>query len=100
MKISVYVFAVLMFTSFTFFACTGKQEKPLDLEQVRKAIGETNAKWTEAFNQGDAAAVYPFKHLVNDSRFQNVPKIIETPGGPKKDAENLGKLRGLISGHP
>jgi uncharacterized protein (TIGR02246 family) len=57
MKISIYVFAVLMFTSFTFFACTGKQEQPLDLEQVRKAIEETNAKWAEAFNQGDAAAV-------------------------------------------
>lgn len=57
MKISIYVFAVLLFMSFTFFACTGKQEKPLDLEQVRKAIEETNAKWAEAFNQGDAAAV-------------------------------------------
>lgn len=37
-----------------------------------------------------------FKHLVNDSRFQNVPMIIETPGGAKKDAENLKKLRGLV----
>jgi len=37
-----------------------------------------------------------FENLVNDTRFQNVPKIIETPGGPQKDCENLAKLRSLI----
>lgn len=37
-----------------------------------------------------------FANFVNDPRFADVPMIIETPGGPKKDAENLAKLRGLI----
>lgn len=37
-----------------------------------------------------------FRHLVNDERFRAVPKIIETPGGPQKDRENLCKLRQLI----
>lgn len=38
-----------------------------------------------------------FACLVNDERFREVPKIIETPGGPEKDAENLEKLRGLVA---
>ena len=37
-----------------------------------------------------------FRYLVNDTRFKDVPKIIETPGGPKKDVENLQVLRDLI----
>jgi len=37
-----------------------------------------------------------FRHLVNDPRFLEVPMIIETPGGPGKDAENLSKLRALV----
>ena len=44
----------------------------------------------------------PFRHLVNDSRFQALPMILETPkgeddqGGGDLDAVNLGVLRGLV----
>lgn len=37
-----------------------------------------------------------FSNLVNDSRFKQVPFIIETPGGWAIDAENLAKLRKLV----
>lgn len=40
----------------------------------------------------------PFRFIINDKRFQNIPMIIETPkdGGYKKDVENLTILRSLI----
>jgi len=40
----------------------------------------------------------PFRHLLNDRRFNRVPKILETPKGPelKEDIENLKVLRSLI----
>ena len=40
----------------------------------------------------------PFRFLVNDKRFVNVPKILETPKGPdlKEDIENLKVLKGLM----
>ncbi|MDP7554879.1 MAG: deoxyribonuclease IV, partial [Nitrospinota bacterium] len=40
----------------------------------------------------------PFEFLVNDRRFANIPKILETPKGPdlKEDVENLKVLKRLI----
>jgi len=40
----------------------------------------------------------PFRFIINDKRFQNIPMIIETPkdGGYKKDIDNLTILRSLI----
>ncbi len=40
----------------------------------------------------------PFRFILNDKRFQNIPMIIETPkdGDYKKDIENLTILRSLI----
>lgn len=40
----------------------------------------------------------PFKFILNDKRFQNIPMIIETPkdSGYKKDVENLTMLKSLI----
>lgn len=40
-----------------------------------------------------------FRLLMNDERFQRVPKILETPKGPdmKEDVENMSVLRGLVS---
>jgi len=40
----------------------------------------------------------PFRFILNDKRFQNIPMIIETPkdDGYKKDIENLTILRSLI----
>lgn len=37
-----------------------------------------------------------FAHFVNDPVWQDIPMIIETPGGAKKDLENLAKLRSLV----
>jgi len=40
-----------------------------------------------------------FKLLMNDMRFENVPKIIETPkqkDGPDTDKMNLNRLRSLV----
>ncbi|MFQ5648701.1 MAG: deoxyribonuclease IV [bacterium] len=37
-----------------------------------------------------------FANLINDPHFKEVPFIIETPGGPEKDNENLAKLRSLV----
>lgn len=39
-----------------------------------------------------------FSFLMNDARFGNIPKILETPKGPemKEDVENMRVLRGLI----
>jgi len=40
----------------------------------------------------------PFRHILNDRRFNRIPKILETPKGPdlKEDIENLKVLRSLI----
>ena len=40
----------------------------------------------------------PFRFILNDPRFANVPKILETPKGDNEemDAINLGILRGLV----
>jgi deoxyribonuclease-4 len=39
-----------------------------------------------------------FRLLMNDERFRNVPKILETPKGPemKEDVRNMRVLRGLV----
>ena len=46
--------------------------------------------------------IEPFRHLVNDSRFVEVPMILETPKGEENganlDSVNLARLRGLIVG--
>ncbi len=41
--------------------------------------------------------IEPFRMLVNDKRFRDVPMILETPKGPdlKEDVENLALLRSL-----
>lgn len=39
-----------------------------------------------------------FSFLMNDARFDNIPKILETPKGPEmnEDVENMRVLRGLV----
>jgi len=39
-----------------------------------------------------------FSFLMNDSRFEKIPKILETPKGPdmKEDVENMKVLRGMV----
>jgi len=41
----------------------------------------------------------PFRMLLNDGRFRELPMVLETPKGPdfKEDIENLKVLRGLIT---
>ena len=40
----------------------------------------------------------PFRFILNDKRFENIPKILETPKGDndEMDTVNLGILRGLV----
>jgi len=44
--------------------------------------------------------VAPFRHLMTDSRFRNVPMYLETPKGEEKGKEldviNLQKLRRMV----
>lgn len=39
-----------------------------------------------------------FAHFMNDSRFENIPFILETPGGVNQDRANIQKLKDLIEG--
>ncbi|MFQ6094023.1 MAG: YybH family protein [bacterium] len=47
-----YAFMFVLLLSLALLSCA----KEMDVAQVRKSIEEANAKWVEAFNQGDAAA--------------------------------------------
>ncbi len=53
----------------------------------------------EAIGQG-AMGLEPFRFLMNDPRFRDTPKVLETPKGPdndhKEDLKNLATLRGLV----
>ena len=51
----------------------------------------------EHIGQG-ALGLEPFRFILNDKRFENIPKILETPKGDndEMDAVNLGVLRGLV----
>jgi deoxyribonuclease-4 len=44
----------------------------------------------------------PFRMLLNDHRFRDLPMVLETPKGPDlaEDRENLRVLRGLVSAGP
>lgn len=51
----------------------------------------------EAIGQG-AMGLEPFRFLMNDPRFADIPKVLETPKGPDgvEDIENLAQLRNLV----
>jgi len=53
MKLSAYVLIFVLFLSFALLSFA----KKMDVNQVRESIKETNAKFTQAFNQCDAAGV-------------------------------------------
>ncbi|MFQ5710050.1 MAG: YybH family protein [bacterium] len=57
MKNSIFILAAVFMLSLVFFSCGGQQNRQVDLAQVRQAIESNNAKFVDAFNQGDAAAV-------------------------------------------
>jgi len=51
----------------------------------------------EHIGQGELG-LNPFRFILHDKRFENIPKILETPKGDndEMDAVNLGILRGLV----
>jgi deoxyribonuclease-4 len=51
----------------------------------------------EHIGQG-AIGLEAFRFLMNDARFTDVPKVLETPKGPEglEDIENLARLRSLV----
>ncbi|MFQ5823866.1 MAG: YybH family protein [bacterium] len=57
MRFSNSVLWFVLILCIALFSCVRPESEELDLVQLRKAIEETNAKFVEAFNQGDAAAV-------------------------------------------
>jgi uncharacterized protein (TIGR02246 family) len=55
MRFPTYVLLFVLGLSLALLSCAKPEE--WDVAAVRKAIEEGNAKWTEAYNRGDAAAV-------------------------------------------
>jgi len=55
MRFSTYSLLFVLAVVFALFSCARPEQT--DLAAVRKAIEETNGKFVEAFNQGDAAGV-------------------------------------------
>ncbi|HEV3386022.1 MAG TPA: deoxyribonuclease IV [Gemmata sp.] len=97
------------------YALGSEEEYKETFDQFHKAIGLENLKLfhlndsVKPFNSRvdrhaaigrGAIGLEPFRRLVNDSRFQNLPMILETPkendDGEPMDPVNLGILRGLL----
>src|SRR5262249_28638964 len=92
-----------------------KAEYKATMDEFDDVVG---IKWIRAFHLNDSLrelgsrvdrhakigagklGLAPFRHLVNDPRFANVPMYMETPtaehAGEELDAINLRTLRGLI----
>lgn len=66
------------------------------LNDSKKGLG-SRVDRHEHIGQG-TLGLNPFKFILNDARFSNIPKILETPKGDSEnmDAVNLGILRGLV----
>lgn len=66
------------------------------LNDSKKGLG-SRVDRHEHIGQG-TLGLNPFRFILNDSRFANVPKILETPKGDndEMDGVNLGILRGLV----
>lgn len=73
--------------------------KAFHLNDSKKPFGERKDRH-EAIGKGEMG-LEPFRHLLNDARFQDVPMYLETPkeesGGIEWDMENLATLRSLVS---
>lgn len=72
--------------------------KAFHVNDSKKPFGSRTDRH-EAIGKGEMG-IEPFRHLMNDSRFQDVPMYLETPkedsGGIEWDMENLATLRGLV----
>ncbi|HIJ86883.1 MAG TPA: deoxyribonuclease IV [Desulfuromonadales bacterium] len=66
------------------------------LNDSKKGLG-SRVDRHDHIGQG-ALGLNPFRFILNDPRFQSVPKILETPKGDndEMDAVNLALLRGLV----
>lgn len=66
------------------------------LNDSKKGLG-SRVDRHDHIGQG-ALGLNPFRFIMNDLRFENIPKILETPKGDndEMDAVNLGILRGLV----
>ena len=73
--------------------------KAFHLNDSKKPFGERKDRH-EAIGKGEMG-LEPFRHLLNDARFQDVPMYLETPkeesGGIEWDMENLATLRSLVA---
>jgi deoxyribonuclease-4 len=70
--------------------------KAFHVNDSKKGLG-SRVDRHEAIGQG-AMGLEPFRFLMNDPRFINIPKVLETPKGPEglEDIENLARLRSLV----
>ncbi len=72
--------------------------KAFHLNDSKKPFGERKDRH-EAIGKGEMG-LEPFRFLLNDARFENVPMYLETPkeesGGIEWDIENLATLRSLV----
>ena len=61
---------------------------------INDAASELGSRKDKHQNTGDGfLGENPFRWLVNDTRFANIPMILETPGGETQFAKNLELLR-------
>jgi deoxyribonuclease-4 len=66
------------------------------LNDSKKGLG-SRVDRHDHIGQGELG-LNPFRFILNDKRFEKIPKILETPKGDndEMDAVNLGVLRGLV----
>ena len=69
--------------------------KVLHLNDSKKELG-SRVDRHEHIGKG-LIGIDAFRFIVNDKRFENLPMILETPGGEKGYEENLRVLRSLIA---
>lgn len=73
--------------------------KAFHLNDSKKPFGSRKDRH-EAIGKGEMG-IEPFRNLLNDDRFKNVPMYMETPkessNGVEWDIENLATLRSLIA---
>lgn len=69
--------------------------KAMHLNDSRAALG-SRVDRHEHIGRGQIG-LRPFRALVNDRRFRDVPKILETPGGDSSYPMNLATLKGLMT---
>ena len=70
--------------------------KALHLNDTDKDLGSKSDRHTD-IGEG-ILSLLPFELIMNDKRFINIPKILETPGDDQDHARNIALLRGMYKG--